>query len=129
VKGFIIPPPHSFHKLLNCFKKNGAGMFHFLKETESGDAKSGNDIEKKNKGNRDGGLDASPVKNRGKIYIIGHNSTSQCSKENKDLFNIYLNELYNQDKIGILMLNEVGKIGNSNILEKSLRGKYAIKGS
>ena len=110
--------------------KKGACSFYFLKEAESGDAKIGNDNrEKKNKGNRAGGLDARPVKNRGGIHVIGHNWTTLCSKENKDLFNIYLNELYNQDKIAILMLNEVGKIYNGNILDKPLRDKYAIMGS
>jgi len=86
-------------------------------------------IERKKKGNRAGGLDASPVKNSGGIHVIGYNSTTLCSKENKDLFNIYLNELYNQDKIAYLMLNEVRKIYNGNILDKSLRDKYAIMGS
>ena len=111
--------------------KLGAATYYYMREAEVGIGRKKIDSEKKgiNKGNRAGGRADVPEKRGEDIHIIGHNSTSLCSKENKELFNIYLSDLYNQDKTAVLMMNEVGKIKDNSILDKDMRDKYAILGT
>ena len=106
--------------------ENGNTTYYYMKEAEASDHEANTVL---NKGNRAGGLEESLVPAPCGLHIVGHNATTICSKENNGLFNIYLNDLYNRDKTAILMLNEVGKIGCSKVLDKSLKDKYAILGT
>lgn len=106
--------------------KNGNTTYYYMKKSEDDDNKP---EKKKNKGNKAGDYHMNPICISDNLHIIGHNSTTLCSKENKDLFNVYLNDLYNEDKVAILLLNEVGKVDNIKLFDRSLRDKYAIMGT
>ena len=111
--------------------KNGINKFYYLREIEAEDVqkKEKGKVRNANKGNKAGSMSQRPIIHSKSLSLIGHNSTTICSKENKELLNVYLNELYNQDKIALLMLNEVGKVAANKVLDRSLRDKFSIMGS